>query len=50
MEQVIQIIQSRLNNLRLEYETPYMGSVAYDVLSSRISELESLLDELQNVC
>lgn len=49
MERAIQIVQSRLNSLRQEYETPYLGSIRYDEIQVAINELESLLDELQNV-
>ena len=50
MERAIQIIESRIRCLQDEQNIQYMGGDYYDELQARISELESLLDELQNVC
>lgn len=50
MEQAIQIVIRRIDQLTTEQNTQYMGGDYYDELQARISELESLLDELQNVC
>ncbi len=49
MEQAIQIIERRIISLQEEQNMQYMGGDYYDELQARISELESLLDELQNV-
>ena len=50
MEQAILIIQNRIQQLKYERQISYMGCDYYDGIDERISELESLLDELQNVC
>ena len=50
MEQAIQIVQRRIESIRVELTLEYMGNEFYAGLEARLSELECLLDELQNGC
>jgi len=47
IEQIIQIIQSRIESIRVELTLQYMGNDFYTGLEARVSELECLLDEIQ---
>ena len=50
MEQAIQIVKTRIESIKVDLTLQYMGADFYTGLEARLSELECLLDELQNVC
>ena len=46
MEQIIEIIENRIKELKAELEIKYMGWEFYQNLESRIDELEGILAEI----
>ena len=47
MEQIIEIIENRIKDLKAEREIKYMGQEFYQNLEARIDELEGILTEIQ---
>ena len=47
MQQIIEIIENRIKDLKSELEIKYMGQEFYQNLEARIDELEGLLAEIQ---
>jgi hypothetical protein len=47
MEQIIEIIENRIKDLKSELEIKYMGQEFYENLEARIDELEGILTEIQ---